>query len=423
MIDADLLILNCGELACIREHASTQPARGAGLSELHVITDGAIAAREGRVVRVGKASDVRKEVRLSKDGTEVDAAGRVVTPGLVDAHTHPVFAAPRHMEFAMRIAGKSYQQVAAEGGGIANSVAKTRAAPEDDLYQNAVAVADRMLDFGTTTAEAKSGYGLTLDDESKMLRVIRRINASHDIDWVPTALPAHEIPAEFRSNPDGYVELICREILPAIAKSGLAEFNDVFFETGVFTCEQTRRIQSRAGELGFGLKFHVDELSDVGGAQLAAEMGAVSADHLVYISDQGISALAASDTVAVMLPGTAYFLDLPRKPPVRKMIESGVAIGLATDCNPGSNMTESMQMAMNQACVLYKMSPSEALVAATHNSAHALRRGDRIGSLTPNMQCDAVIWDARDHREIAYHYGVNLVWTVVKNGRVVRGKS
>lgn len=422
MIDADFLIVHAGELVCVRSNGTVRPARGSDLSELNIIPDGGLASREGKIVWIGKSDDAPSQIRLSKDGKEVDARGSVVTPGLVDAHTHPVFAAPRHMEFAMRVAGKSYQQIAVEGGGIANSVAKTRVTSEDQLYRNALTVADRMLDFGTTTADAKSGYGLTLDDELKMLRVIRRVNHSHSIDWIATALPAHEIPVEYRSRPDEYVDLICRDILPAIAGEKLAEFNDVFFETGVFNRMQSYKIQTRARELGFGLKFHVDELSDVGGAQLAAEMNAVSADHLVFISDGGIVALAASDTVAVMLPGTAYFLDLPRKPPVRKMIEAGVAVGLATDCNPGSNMTESMQLAMNQACVLYKMAPAEALVAATHNAACALHRGDKIGSLVPGQQSDVVIWEARDYRELPYHYGVNLARMVVKNGRIVRGE-
>lgn len=423
MINADLSIVNAGELLCIDKSDSAAPKRGQELGELRIVPDGAIASESGRIVWVGRSSEVGSQIELSRDGIEVDAHGRTVTPGFIDAHTHPVFAAPRQMEFAMRVAGKTYQQVAAEGGGIANSVAKTRMTTEEKLYQNSVMVANRMLDFGTTTAEAKSGYGLTLADELKMLRVIRRINNTHPIDWIPTAMPAHEIPMEFKSAPHDYVELVCREILPAIAKDKLARFNDVFFETGVFNRVQSERIQSAARTLGFGLKFHVDELSDVGGARLAAEMDAVSADHLVYISPDGIAALASASTVAVMLPGTCYFLDLPRKPPVRAMIEAGLAIGLATDCNPGSNMTESMQMALNQACVLYKMSPAEALVAATHNAACAIGCSQEIGSLCVGKKCDVVIWDARDHREIPYHYGVNLASVVIKGGKLVKGTA
>ncbi len=423
MPTADLLVTHAGELICVADPAAVAPKRGADLAELRIIRDGALAAQAGRIVWVGPTDQARAQVVLAPEGTEIDAAGAVVTPGLVDAHTHPVFAAPRQMEFAMRIAGKTYQQIAAEGGGIANSVARTRATGEDELYRNALRVADRMLDLGTTTAEAKSGYGLSLEDELKMLRVIRRVNAAHPIDWVPTALPAHEIPIEYKGSPDEYVRVIGEIILPAIAAEGLAEFNDVFFETGVFNRAQSEAIQNRARQLGFDLKFHVDELSDVGGAALAAAMDAASADHLVFINDAGIRALASSRTVAVMLPGTAYFLDLPRKPPVRKMIDAGVAIGLATDCNPGSNMTESMPMALNQACVLYKMTPSEAIAAATHNAACALNRQGKIGCLAPGAAGDLVIWDAADHRELPYHYGVNLARIVIKNGAVVRGRA
>jgi imidazolonepropionase len=419
---ADILIVHAGQLVCVTASADEAPKRGPALGELHIIDDGAVAMREGRIVWVGRTDQVHHHVELAHGSNEIDAKGSVVTPGMVDAHTHPVFATTREMEFAMRAAGKSYQQIAAEGGGIANSVAKTRAANEDSLFANARAVADRMLALGTTTADAKSGYGLSLDAELKMLRVIRRINETHAIEWVPTALPAHEIPVEFKGKVDDYVKIVANEILPAIASAGLAEFNDVFFETGVFNKAQTVEIQSRARELGFGLKFHVDELSDVGGAAVAAEMGAVSADHLVFISPEGVRALAHSKTVAVMLPGTAYFLDLPRRPPVRSMIEAGVAVGLATDCNPGSNMTESMTIAMNQACVLYKMSPAEALSAGTHNAACAVRRSGRVGSLAVGRQADLVIWNARDYRELAYHYGVNLARTVFKKGRRAAGQ-
>lgn len=423
MFTADLIIVHAGELVCVCDSPSQVPKRGNALSELHIILDAAIAVAGGRIVWIGNSNDITRHVAVSPSGHEINALGKVVTPGLVDAHTHPVFAEPRHLEFAMRISGRSYQQIAAEGGGIANSVARTRAASEDSLYRNAIRVADRMLDFGTTTSEAKSGYGLSLEDELKMLRVIRRVNAEHEIEWIATALPAHEIPVEFKLQPEEYVSLICNEILPAIAAEKLAVFNDVFFETGVFDRAQSQRIQTAARDLGFGLKFHVDELSDVGGAQLAAQMGAVSADHLVYISDAGITALAHSNTVAVMLPGTAYFLDLPRKPPARRMIESGVAVAVATDCNPGSNMTESLQMAMNQACVLYKMTPSEVLAAVTHNAACATGAGGECGALCVGMSADLVIWDADDHREIPYHYGVNLAKIVIKSGRVVRGKA
>lgn len=421
MIDADFQIVHAGQLVCIgNEQSETGPRRGGDLSSLAIITDGALASREGKIVWVGTSDAVNREVALARDAVTLDATSRVVTPGLVDAHTHPVFARPRQAEFEMRAAGKTYQQIAAAGGGINTSVAATRQVGAGDLTDRGMLVADRMLSLGTTTAEAKSGYGLSLDSEIKLLEAIREVNALHSIDWIPTALAAHDFPPEYQQDRDGYVALIVDQILPTIADRRLAEFNDIFFDTGVFDRAQTERIQTRARSLGLGLKFHVDELSDVDGAALAASMGAVSADHLVYISPTGIAALAASPTVAVLLPGTVYFLDLPRRPPARTMIESNVAIAVATDCNPGSNMTESMPLAMNQACVLYKMSPAEALVAATLNGAWAVGRAGRFGSLAVGKQCDLVVWDARDYREIAYHYGVNLATAVVKSGKPVK---
>ncbi|MBI5867194.1 MAG: imidazolonepropionase [candidate division Zixibacteria bacterium] len=419
MIEADFQIVHAGQLVCIgTERNEPGPRRRGELSSLAIIPDGALAARDGKIVWVGPTDQAGSNVTLTADAIDSNAGGRVVTPGLIDAHTHPVFAAPRHLEFEMRAAGKSYQEIAAAGGGIRTSVAAMRANGLGDLIAKGRRVADRMLALGTTTAEAKSGYGLSLEAEIKLLEAIREVNALHTIDWVPTALAAHDFPAEYQGRHEEYVTLIVEEILPAIADRRLAEFNDIFFDTGVFDRAQTERIQTRARSLGFGLKFHVDELSDVDGAALAAEMGAVSADHLVFISQKGIAALADSPTVAVMLPGTAYFLDLPRRPPVRQMIEAGVAVAVATDCNPGSNMTESMPLAMNQACVLYKMSPAEVLVGGTLNAAWALGRAQSIGSLAIGKQCDLVVWDARDYREIAYHYGVDLAVTVIKNGKV-----
>ncbi len=421
MVEADFQIVHAGQLVCIgTERNEPGPRRRGELSSLAIIQDGALAARDGKIVWAGPTDHASSNVTLTTDATESNAGGRVVTPGLIDAHTHPVFAAPRHLEFEMRVAGKSYLEIAAAGGGIRTSVAAMRADGLGDLIAKGRRIADRMLALGTTTAEAKSGYGLSLEAEIKLLEAIREVNALHTIDWVPTALAAHDFPAEYQGHHEEYVTLIVEEILPAIADRRLAEFNDIFFDTGVFDRAQTERIQTRARSLGFGLKFHVDELSDVDGAALAAQMGAVSADHLVFISPKGIDALADSPTVAVMLPGTAYFLDLPRRPPVRQMIAAGVAVAVATDCNPGSNMTESMPLAMNQACVLYKMSPAEALVGGTLNAAWALGRAQSIGSLAVGKQCDLVVWDAHDYREIAYHYGVDLAVTVIKNGKVAK---
>ncbi|HUU47096.1 MAG TPA: imidazolonepropionase, partial [Acidobacteriota bacterium] len=306
------------------------------------------------------------------------------------------------------------------GGGIVSSVRHTRAAREEHLVALARGVADSMLSLGTTTAEAKSGYGLDRESEIKMLRVIRTVDREHAIDWVPTALPAHAIPPEFKERPEAYVDLIVDVILPAIAAEKLAEFSDIFLEEGAFNHVQTERIQGCARSLGFGLKFHVDQLTPQGGTELAVAMGAVSVDHLEFISDAGIAALAASDTIGVLMPGTAYYLDQADRPPVRRLIAAGAALAVATDMNPGSNMCESMPMALNQACVLYKMSPEEVLVAATRNAAWAVGRADRIGSVAVGKQCDLVVWETEDYRDLAYHYGVNLAATVIKRGEQVR---
>ncbi|GAB4321536.1 MAG: imidazolonepropionase [Candidatus Zixiibacteriota bacterium] len=420
MISADTHIVHAGQLVTISiDPADSAPRRGRDLASLNIIDDGAIAAKDGRIVWVGPTSDLPKAVSAVNDDRVIDAKGRVVTPGLIDPHSHPVFAEPRAHEFELRALGKSYQEIAAAGGGIKNSVEAVRSADLESLVRMGRHTADRMLAHGTTTAEAKSGYGLSLEAEMKLLEAIRRVNESHPIDWVPTLLAAHEFPPEFEGARDEYVRLITDEILPIIAEHKLAEFNDVFFESGVFDRMQTESIQRRAAELGFGLKFHVDQLTDVGGAELAVSMKANSADHLEFVSESGVRALAGSDTIAVMLPGATYFLDLQKRPPVRDMIERGVIIALATDCNPGSNMSESVPLAMNQACVMYKMTPAETLVAATLNAAHAVRRAHQIGTLAIGKQCDIVIWDVSDFREIAYHYGVNLVHTVVKNGKAL----
>jgi len=417
MITADFQIVHAGQLVCIsRDAGESQPRRGTGLSELSIVNDGALAARDGNIVWVGETGNIARNVTPAPGCHVIDAQNRVVTPGLIDSHAHPVFAAPRHAEFEMRMEGKTYMEIAAAGGGIRSSVASVRGATLEHLIAVGTQTADRMIGLGTTTAEAKSGYGLSLAAEIKLLEAIATVNDQHPIDWIPTVLAAHEFPPEFDGRHEEYIACITDEILPAVAQRKLARFSDVFFETGVYDRGQTERVQTRARELGFGLMFHADQLSDTGGAKLAAQMGAVSAAHLEYISPDGIAALAESDTIAVLLPGAAYSLNMPVHPPARRMINAGVAVAVATDCNPGSNMSESMPMAMNQACVMYKLTPAEALVAATWNGAWAIRRGDRIGALTPGRQCDLVVWDVSDYREIAYHYGVNLVQTVIKNG-------
>jgi len=415
-ITADFLLTDCGELLTMAG-GHEAPRIGTGLSQLGITSSTAVAAHEGRIVWTG--TDPENRIGLLSGGVEVSAGRRVVTPGLIDAHTHSVFAATREMEFEMRALGKSYAEIAAAGGGIVVSVASLRQASKDELIAQAIPRLDRMMQFGTTTIEAKSGYGLNLEDEIKSLEVIKELHRRHPLDLVPTVLAGHEFPPEYREDRDAYVRLIVDTILPAVAERNLAEFSDVFLEEGVFNREQTITVQKKAQELGLGLKFHVDEITDQGGAALAAEMNAASADHLEYISADGMRKMAAAGVFAVLLPGTAYYLDMQRRPPAREIINAGVPVALATDLNPGSCMTESMQMILNMACVLYKMTPAEAFAAATTNAAWSLRRGREVGSVEVGQRADLVVWDADNYRQVPYHFGVNLAQTVIKNGKVV----
>lgn len=387
------------------------------MRELGLVEGGAVFACDGVVVAAGPEAEVLEQA--SDTAVVIDAGDGVVTPGLVDPHTHAVFATTREGEFAMRVEGKSYEEIAEAGGGIRSSVRALRGADPDILLTNGRRTLDRMLKFGTTTVEVKSGYGLSLDAELKMLRVTSELADTHVMDVVPTFLGAHEFPDEWRDDRDGYVDLLVDEMIPAVAAEKLARFCDVFCEEGVFTVEQSRRVLTAAREHGMEPKLHADELHPAGAAELAAEIGAVSADHLVCASDAGISALAAAGVVAVMLPGTTLSLGKRDFAPARKMIEAGVPVALATDCNPGSSMTESMQIILALASMALRMTPEEALVAATVNAACAIRADGVLGSLTPGRQCDLVVWEVDDYRAIPYHYGVNLVESVVKRGEVV----
>jgi imidazolonepropionase len=391
------------------------------MRELGLVESGAVLARDGFVVAAGPERDVLNEA--SDDAVVLDADGGVVTPGLVDPHTHAVFAATREGEFAMRVEGKSYEEIAEAGGGIRSSVRTLRNADYDLLLANGRRTLDRMLAYGTTTVEVKSGYGLSLEAELKMLRATSELSDTHVMDVVPTFLGAHEFPDEWRDDRDGYVDLLIDEMIPAVADERLAQFCDVFCEEGVFTVEQSRRVLTAARERGMEPKLHADELHPGGGAELAAELGAASADHLVCASEEGVAALAAAGVVAVLLPGTTLSLGKRDFAPARKMIEAGVPVALATDCNPGSSMTESMQIILALASMALRMTPEEALVAATVNAAHALGAGDVLGALAPSRQCDLVVWEVDDYRAIPYHYGVNLVETVVKCGEVVTSRT
>ena len=416
---ADLVVRNIGQLLTMR--GPDGPRRGGDMRETGLVENGAVFARDGKVVAAGPSGDVLPS--SGPDAVEVDAGGRVVTPGIVDPHTHAVFAATREAEFAMRVEGKTYEEIAEAGGGIRSSVRALRAVDPDLLLANGRRTLDRMLAHGTTTVEVKSGYGLSLDAEMKMLRVASELGDTHTMDVVPTFLGAHEFPDEWRDDRDGYVDLLVNEMIPAVAGEKLARFCDVFCEEGVFTVEQSRRVLEAAREHGMEPKLHADELHSGGGAELAAELGATSADHLVCASDAGISAMAEAGVVAVLLPGTTLSLGKRDFAPARKMVDAGVPVALATDCNPGSSMTESMQIILALASMVMRMTPEEALVAATVNSACALRAESVLGSLAPGKQCDLVVWEVDDYRAIPYHYGVNLVEAVVKRGEVVTRRT
>lgn len=414
---ADLLIVNAGQLLTLAG-PNEWPRTGRSLRELGLVRPGALAAADGVVVAAGSPEQVLDEVSLAPGGTRVDAGGAVVLPGFVDPHTHLVFAGSRADEFAQRLGGATYQEIARRGGGIVSTMRATREASEDELIALGRGRLDRMLSHGTTTVEAKSGYGLSLEDELKLLRAIHRLTAVHEADLVPTFLGAHAVPPEAGAA-DAYVRLVIDGMIPAVVEEDLAEFCDVFCEDGAFTPEQSRAVLAAGAEAGLLPKIHADELSDLGGARLAAEVGAVSADHLLFASDEGLSAMAATGTMAVLLPGTAFFLGLPYAR-ARRMIDLGVAVALATDFNPGTSPTYSMPMAVALGCIGMRLDPAEAIVAATINAAHAIGAAEEVGSLEPGKAADALILDLADYRELPMAFGTNPVRTVIKRGRPVR---
>ena len=356
--------------------------------------------------------------RYARPDVVLDAAGGTVIPGFVDPHTHLPFAGYREGEFDRRLAGESYAEIAASGGGIVATVAATRSATSAELLRLTLQRLDRQLLCGTTTTEAKSGYGLDLETELKQLQVLKDAARTHPIEIVATAMPGHEVPPEWRHDPDGYVDLVVGEIYPAIAAGTLAEQVDVFCERGVFTPDQTRRLLEDAGSLGWRIHLHADELCDLGGAALAAEVGAAAASHLLHASHDGIAAMAKAGVIAVALPGVSFFLR-DRFAPARDLVAAGVPVAVATDCNPGSSHTESMPAAIALACLGAGLSSEEALVAATLNAAAALGRADCLGSVEVGKQADLVVLDAPSPKHLVYHFGVNLVRHVVKAGRIV----
>ena len=386
---------------------------------MSIIEDGAVAVKDGLVVLVGPTAEVRGQVTAAE---EIDASGKVVMPGFVDPHTHLAFAGDRAGEFEQRVKGATYLEIMAAGGGIMSTVRATRAASVEQLVEESRARLDRMLAHGTTTAEAKTGYGLDTENELKMLEAIRRLDAEHPVDLVPTFLGAHAVSTEYQGRADEYVDLVVEEMLPMV-KSQISDpksriFCDVFCDEGAFTLEQSRRALEAARSLGFGLKIHADEFRPLGGTRLAVELGAISADHLVCTPDDEIELLAASDTIAVALSGTPFGLGHHEYTPARRIIDAGGALALATDLNPGTCWCESMQFIIALACRFMRMTPAEAIVAATINAAHAVGLGHRVGSLEVGKKADVVVLDAPDYRHLAYRFGVNLVDKVMKAGEL-----
>lgn len=398
---------------------SFAPVTGEQMNELSIIEKGSVWLENGRIERVGTDEELESAYRHRIAEAEViDASGRLVTPGLIDPHTHLVHAGTRQNEFNMRLNGATYMEIMNNGGGIHSTTAATRNASHDQLFTESKKRLDLFLLHGVTTIEAKSGYGLTLEDEIKQLEVAKTLDAQHPVDLVSTFMGAHAVPKEYREEPDAFVDLVIKEMIPEVARRKLAEFNDVFCERGVFTPEQSRRILEAGVEYGLLPKIHADEIEPYEGAELAAAIGAVSADHLLRASDRGIQMMAESGVIAVLLPGTAFFL-MAESANGRKMIDAGVAVAISTDCNPGSSPTVSMPLIMNLGCLKMGMTPAEVLTAATINAAHAIRRAHEIGSIEVGKKADITIFDVPDFMTLQYRYGVNHVHTVIKNGAVV----
>jgi imidazolonepropionase len=383
---------------------------------LAILEDSALFVRGEHIEAVGRRREI--ESLITNDCEVVDAEKRVVMPGFVDAHTHPVFAGIRANEFEQRASGATYREIAARGGGIRTTVRATRNASQSDLVKIGKRYADWFLRTGTTTIEAKSGYGLTLEDELKILLAIKQLNDETPLRYVPTFLGAHDIPAEYQSRRSTYVNLVINEMLPRVAQEKLAEYCDVFCEEGVFTSDESWEILSAARCHGLGLRVHADQLSLSGGAKLAAELNCATADHLEHTDATGIAALKAAKVQPVLLPGSVYALGSHDYPAAREMIDAGLAVVLATDFNPGSSPVPSMTMILSLACTQMKMTPAEAISASTINAAYSLGRGDEIGSLEKGKRADFVIHDASDYRELAYFFGIEHPWRVYASGKL-----
>jgi imidazolonepropionase len=422
-MNGNMIIKNAAELVTCSGFAAK---KGKDMAELHIISDGAVIVKEGLIKTVGTTQEI--EITLAKSGIDIsefdtiDARNQTVLPGFVDSHTHFIFGGYRAEEFAWRLQGDSYMEIMKRGGGIVNSVEATREASANELLQAGIKRLDSMLSFGVTTVEGKSGYGLDKDTEIKQLEVINHLDGIHYIDIVPTFLGAHAVPEDFKGRTDEFIEYMMQEVMPQVAERKLAEYCDVFCEKNVFSIDQSRRLLSRARELGLKIKLHADEIVQLGGAELAAEVNATSADHLLQASDEGIRQMAQANVVATLLPGTAFSLKEPYARG-RFIIDNNCAAALASDFNPGSCFSESIPLIFALATLYMNITTEEAVSALTINAAAALDRADRIGSLDAGKQGDLVVLEYPSYKFIPYHVGVNTVEKVIKNGNLVFDKE
>lgn len=410
-----VFISNAKEVITMAGHTD-KPAKKEAMSDISVIENGSVWIEDGKIVAVDTDENIRAKYQERINTAElIDATGKIVTPGLIDPHTHLVHAGTRENEYAMRLKGKTYMEIMNAGGGIHATTRATQQATHDELYEQSKKRLNQFLQHGVTTVEAKSGYGLTLEDELKQLEVADRLNKDHPIDLVSTFMGAHAIPLDEKENPDKFVDRVINEMLPEVARRKLATFNDVFCERGVFTPEQSKRILEAGKEHGLIPKIHADEIEPYAGAELAAEVGAISAEHLLKASDEGIKRMAEAGVIGVLLPGTAFFL-MAEYAQARKMIDVGVSVALSTDANPGSSPTISLPFIMNLGCLNMGMTPEEVLIATTINAAHAIGCAKDTGSLEAGKKADVTIWNVPNYLTLSYQYGMNHVDTVIKAG-------
>lgn len=410
----DLLLTNVSEMVCVSY--SGKPLTGRDMNNIDILTGHSIAIHKGQIIAIDPA-EVHSATYVPMQ--EIDCRGKVVTPGFVDPHTHPIFVHTRENEFEMRIRGKSYMEISQTGGGIRSTLKSTVSASEEELYRLASKRVENMLMQGTTTLEAKSGYGLTTNSELKQLRVIKRLAETLPLNIISTFMGAHEFPEEYKDNHQAYIDILINEMLPAVKEQGIARYCDIFTEAHVYDIEESKTVLTKAKELGFGLKMHADEIEPMGGAELASELKCVSADHLGMTSDQGISAMKDAGVVPVLLPATLFSLGSKTYARARDMIEAGLPVALATDFNPGSCNCDSMPFVMTLACLQMKMTPAEALAAATINAAAAINLENLVGSISGGKQADLLIWDIPSYKYIPYHIGSSCPETVISNGRII----